>query len=1067
MTIRTVICTVVTVNQLSTHENESEHSGSVTLTDVVTISVSNRSVSWSESHPAYTVVKAEYDKGYAENVASVSGWKQQVAFGGFLLSFAATKFCYTVSSSATPDNCTHICSDVGGDCYLKLCVLPEHTHTQDCYTWTWTLKADINGNGIADDSDTYYNVKYVDEDGTELLSESVLTGMPTPSVAAPEKAADAQYTYSFAGWNPAVSEKVTADVTYTATYSSVVNKYTVEWRDEDGTLLEKDEDVEYGAMPSFDRANPSKTGTADKTYTFAGWTPEVVTVTGDAEYTAVYSEKNVYKVTFKYVYSNTVSEVYVVEGEKVTAPTVERENYTLAGWYFDEALTSEYDIESAVTADTVLYAKWTPVNDTNSDNIADEEQNNSVNVTAYNASVVINNEECISAEVALNSVVTVSIVPAEGHAVEWVVVNGEPVEVNYSGYAVSFEFTAGVSSVYEVIAQADKCSLNLKTDASINMFGDMSATAIFDAIYDSDSSNPVLKAEDVTVEYLALSVSVLGKTYDYWVAPGTDVSVDSFLESMGLSKLSSIVVNVLGNNVPHLFGAQDVETVKISFEGNDKYAAMSAIGNITIGDYRTASEVILNEGASLTYYEEITAEDVYNAVFAQVKGEDGESIPVVYGEDMSVTVDSLNAGTHTVTVKFAGNREYADSVALVDVTIEKANASVTVDPANVKYGSAVNVSSLIDTGAAEHVDIAVGFDFAQSTADGVCSVAYVNFPGVVDLESIENETLRAYIKKALDSLASGEEMTISELKSTLENVVSALETLESAGVSEYININLSKETINAVIYVLDSIEELDIVNDMTVHATFGQDIILENTGVYLVSGVIADVNYNTSLGINYAVITPDGYKAVLDWNIVDENGFITIDALNGGYDLGAHVSDVYEGTVEDAQSHLTTLFAGVDTDGNVIVTADQSELTKGAYTEISFIYDFGNTMYYAQPIVRVFAVVNDLASVKFIDENGDENNDRKFVYDGDAHTVSAVVYDRQGNELDAAEQSRITYTYIGAQTSGSVYYGNEAPADCGIYTVVAVYSNETQTVFGMGVSALAVTPAEAPFSLED
>ena len=129
-----------------------------------------------------------------------------------------------------------------------------------------------------------YTVTWKDDDGTTLGEDTLAYGS-TPSRAAPSKAATAQYTFAFTGWSPAIST-VTGEATYTATYSQTVNTYTISWKDDDGTLLRADT-LEYGATPSYG-GSPSKAEDTYNTYTFLGWGPAVVAVTGNAIYTATY-----------------------------------------------------------------------------------------------------------------------------------------------------------------------------------------------------------------------------------------------------------------------------------------------------------------------------------------------------------------------------------------------------------------------------------------------------------------------------------------------------------------------------------------------------------------------------------------------------------------------------------------------------------------------------------------------------------------------------------------------------------------------------------------------------------
>ena len=207
----------------------------------------------------------------------------------------------------------------------------------------------------------YYTVAFLDEDGTPLLDSNgdpivsakvSYNAQPKyPGSAAPTKAADAQYTYTFYRWaltsNPSATQykwnaslaKLTKDgVTYTAVWTKTLRKYTVTWKNDDGTTLDT-ASVEYGVTPT--HADPTKAATAEFTYTFAGWDKEITPVTGAVTYTATYTAtRNKYNITWKDEAGNTIETDENVEygqpvsydGELLTKDATAEYTYVFGGW---------------------------------------------------------------------------------------------------------------------------------------------------------------------------------------------------------------------------------------------------------------------------------------------------------------------------------------------------------------------------------------------------------------------------------------------------------------------------------------------------------------------------------------------------------------------------------------------------------------------------------------------------------------------------------------------------------------------------------------------------------------
>ena len=143
-----------------------------------------------------------------------------------------------------------------------------------------------------------YTVAFQNYDNTVLQTDKVGYGeMPVYSGKEPVRFSTPEFEYTFSGWDKAIVP-VTGDVTYVAQFIENLRGYTVLWKNGD-TILETDENVLYGTMPVYDGSVPVKDATVQFTFTFDKWSPAVSKVTGDAIYTAQFTESvNRYNISF-------------------------------------------------------------------------------------------------------------------------------------------------------------------------------------------------------------------------------------------------------------------------------------------------------------------------------------------------------------------------------------------------------------------------------------------------------------------------------------------------------------------------------------------------------------------------------------------------------------------------------------------------------------------------------------------------------------------------------------------------------------------------------------------------
>ncbi|WP_210994427.1 InlB B-repeat-containing protein, partial [Acholeplasma laidlawii] len=135
-----------------------------------------------------------------------------------------------------------------------------------------------------------YKITWQYDDGTIIKIEDVLWGVtPNYTGTIPSKKSTNELRYEFNGWSP-VMTVVNGEQTYTAIFSEVANTFTISWKNDNGSILETDNDVMNGATPEYNGITPVKNETSQYSFEFIGWSPNVVPANDNTEYIAVFKE---------------------------------------------------------------------------------------------------------------------------------------------------------------------------------------------------------------------------------------------------------------------------------------------------------------------------------------------------------------------------------------------------------------------------------------------------------------------------------------------------------------------------------------------------------------------------------------------------------------------------------------------------------------------------------------------------------------------------------------------------------------------------------------------------------
>jgi len=206
-----------------------------------------------------------------------------------------------------------------------------------------------------------YTIRFLNHDGAVLQSGSLEYGAkPSYSGNTPTKPSDAQYSYAFSGWSPAITS-VTGAKDYRAQFTSSLRTYFISYSLDGGTNP-SDQYTSYTYQSDdFTLKEPSRPGCDFEGWTGSGFiiTPQkLVTISkgssGDRNYNANWEILS-FRITYDWNGSDAFwngslyPPTYTVVTDTITLGQPKRPGYTFTGW----TITGASSIEGGGTTDGV------------------------------------------------------------------------------------------------------------------------------------------------------------------------------------------------------------------------------------------------------------------------------------------------------------------------------------------------------------------------------------------------------------------------------------------------------------------------------------------------------------------------------------------------------------------------------------------------------------------------------------------------------------------------------------------------------------------------------------------
>ena len=408
--------------------------------------------------------------------------------------------------------------------------------------------------------------------------------------------------------------------------------------------------------------------------------------------------------------------------------------------------------------------------------------------------------------------------------------------------------------------------------------------------------------------------------------------------------------------------------MKLTTNGTD------TIVTVTLTDARKDAQIVLKEGVSVTYTKDAAAmrtqildklidwsqttvskEDAAKSMVIEYKTKGylpntstNELSPELWfpiaGGSANVglltyTASSIGAGENQqVRVSFPATADYRNGSQEGTLTVDKANVRVKVQAAAISAGEALTTQQYVTTNPEDTFAI---FKVYSGVTSNISGIVYVQLPeSMVSKEALEvlNPIVKRILGKTLtEALQDG--TTVGELRAFLKDNQKLLDT--AANALKFFGVDITAFT-----KLVDTLNSLPSVFDST-RVAFGSP---NRAGMYLVTAIASNPNYNPGVGTGVLVVKMHTSGASLSWNNSETTyaaSALKADTLNATLMRGDSAAGNQDGV------HYR--YIGF-TAGHKLYVSSKAPTEAGTYRQTAYIFG-GNDM--AKSISRTVTITAD------------------------------------------------------------------------------------------------------------